>query len=251
MIGVVAVIIFLAQMLNFPIASGTSGHLIGASFALLILGVDAAVIAMALVLLVQTLVFGDGGTLAIGANIFNMGIIGVYAADFAYKRINIERNMKIFVASLASVVAASAICALELAASGTSMLWPVLQSMTFTHVLIGLGEGLMTVALVGIFYSRLENITMRTALGTTGIAFLVLAVALPFASGSPDGLERVAIDLGFFGNAVEIYSAPFQDYSVSVLGTIPYLASLSAALAGSVLLFALPHLAVRPTSLPS
>jgi len=252
MIALVAVVIFLAQMLNFPIAEGTSGHLIGASFALLVLGVDAAVIAMALVLITQTLVFGDGGMLALGANIFNMAIIGVYAADYAYKKLPVEGNWRIFAIAAVSVLAASAVCALELAASGTAQLWTVLQAMASTHALIGLGEGLLTVALAGVFCSRLENLSLRTALTLSGFSFLALALALPFASGAPDGLERVAINLGFFSNAIEIYSAPLQDYGLAVLESIPYFATLSAALIGSVILFSLPHLMIRLSpSLPS
>lgn len=252
MIALVAAVVFLAQMLNFPIAGGTSGHLIGAAFALLVLGVDAAVIAMALVLVVQTFVFGDGGALALGANVFNMAVVGVYAADFTYRRMPVGGNLRVFATAAVSVVAASAVCALELAASGTAPFWAVLQAMVSTHLLIGLGEGILTVALAGVFCSRLENLSLRTALAMGSLSFLALALTLPFASGSPDGLERVAINLGFFGNAIELYSAPLQDYSLAVLESIPYLATLSAALVGSALVFAIPNLMARVSpTLPS
>jgi cobalt/nickel transport system permease protein len=243
-IGTVSVVIFLAQMLNFPIANGTSGHLIGAMFALLVLGVDSAVLSMALVLIVQAFVYGDGGVFSLGANVFNMAVLGVYSADFAFKRLELDRNAKIFVAGAVSVVAASAACSLELAASGTSPILAVLGAMTITHIVIGAAEGLLTIALLGVFANRLENITARTAIAIGVVSFLALALSLPFASASPDGLERVAIDMGFFEKATTIYDAPLLDYSLALSGTMPYLASVSAALVGCLLVFSLPQLAV-------
>ncbi|NYZ74034.1 energy-coupling factor ABC transporter permease, partial [Candidatus Micrarchaeota archaeon] len=78
--AMLAVVIFAAQMLNFPVAGGTSGHFVGAALAVMLFGVDAAVLIMSSVLIVQALAFGDGGMLTLGANIWNMAIVGGYAA---------------------------------------------------------------------------------------------------------------------------------------------------------------------------
>jgi cobalt/nickel transport system permease protein len=111
------------------------------------------VIIMSAVLMAQSLIFQDGGLLALGANIFNMGIIGGFGAYNIYRLFNLllsERGRYIsgFIAAWGSVVLASAACAFELAISGTSPLGTVLPAMTGIHVLIGIGEGLITVAVL-------------------------------------------------------------------------------------------------------
>ncbi len=250
-IAAVAAIIFLGQMLNFPIADGTSGHLIGAAFALLMLGTEGAVIAMASVLLVQALVFGDGGMLALGVNMFNMGIIGIYSADLVLQRLRtFNSHIKAFVASWASVVAASIAASVQLALSGTVALGLVLPAMVFTHSIIGFGEGFLTILMLCIFVNRLENPTIRFSLGTSGAFFLIMALLLPFASSSPDGMEMVAINLGFFSSETTLYAAPLPEYALPMFATVPYLALASAALIGYILTFIFPYytLTLNPTN---
>src|SRR4030043_1769745 len=87
LMGVLAAFIFAAQMLNFPVIGGTSGHLIGAALAAILLGPWAGVLIMTCVLIVQCLVFQDGGLLALGANVLNMGIIAPFAGYYLYKGI--------------------------------------------------------------------------------------------------------------------------------------------------------------------
>ena len=240
-IAAVAAIIFLAQMVNFPILGGTSGHLIGAAFALFVLGIEGAVIAMAAVLLVQTLAFGDGGLLSLGVNIFNMGIVAVYAANFVSQRIE-NSYVRTFAASWAAVVAASVACGIQLAASGVPLLAGV-PAMAFTHSIIGFGEGFLTILMVSVMLGRLQNPSLRLALSTSGMAFLAVALLLPFASGAPDGLESVAIRLGFFENAME-YAAPFS-YSLGVLAAL-----VGAALA-FILSYAVMQFSCRAASSPN
>jgi cobalt/nickel transport system permease protein len=153
LMGVLAAFIFAAQMLNFPVVGGTSGHIIGVALVAILLGPWSAVIIMSAVLIAQSLIFQDGGLLALGANIFNMGIIGGFGAYNIYRLFNLllsERGRYIsgFIAAWGSVVLASAACAFELAISGTSPLGTVLPAMTGIHVLIGIGEGLITVAVL-------------------------------------------------------------------------------------------------------
>ncbi|MDI6814932.1 MAG: cobalt transporter CbiM [Dehalococcoidales bacterium] len=155
LMGVLAAFIFAAQMLNFPIAGGTSGHLIGAALAAILLGPWAAVLIMSCVLIVQCLIFQDGGLLALGANIFNMGIIAGFSSYYLYRGVtsflgNNRRGKLIggLIAAWGSVFLASIACAIELAVSGASPLAVVLPAMAGFHALIGIGEGLITAAVL-------------------------------------------------------------------------------------------------------
>ena len=157
LMGMMAAFIFAAQMLNFPMAAGTSGHLLGAALCAILLGPWAAVIVMSLVLIAQCLIFQDGGLLALGANIFNMAIVAGLGSYIMYRglaRVMGEgargRAIAAFVAAWSSVVLASVACALELAASGTVPLRAVLPAMAGVHALIGIGEGAATVAVLGL-----------------------------------------------------------------------------------------------------
>ncbi len=151
--GVTAAFIFAAQMLNFPIAGGTSGHFLGAVFAAILLGPWAATLIMTSVLLLQCFIFQDGGVTALGANILNMGIIAPFAGYFIYKGIStlMGRNKKgilagSFVAAWASVFLAASACALELWGSGTSPIRSAFPAMAGWHAIIGIGEGIITAA---------------------------------------------------------------------------------------------------------
>ncbi|MFC1957934.1 energy-coupling factor ABC transporter permease [Chloroflexota bacterium] len=157
LMGILAAFIFAAQMLNFPVVGGTSGHLIGAALAAILLGPWATVIIMSAVLIAQSLIFQDGGLLALGANIFNMGIVASFGAYYIYRLaqslLGDNRRGKLigaFVAAWGSVLLASIACALELAISGASPLTVVLPVMAGIHALIGIGEGLITVAVISL-----------------------------------------------------------------------------------------------------
>jgi cobalt/nickel transport system permease protein len=155
LMGVMGAFIFAAQMLNFPVAGGTSGHLIGGALAAILLGPWAGMLIMASVLIVQALIFQDGGLVALGANVFNMGVVaclvGYYVFTWLKRLLGGGTQGAVisgFVAAWTSVVTAALVCALELAISGTSALAVVLPAMTLVHVLIGVGEGLITVAVL-------------------------------------------------------------------------------------------------------
>jgi len=154
LMGVMAAFIFAAQMLNFPVASGTSGHLLGGALAAVLLGPYAGAIVIAVVLIVQCLLFQDGGLTALGANIFNMSFIGSMGGYVIYnlirKTINKNKGVVIgtAIAAWLSVVLASAACAFELAASGVSPLRIVFSAMVLVHMLIGIGEALISVTVV-------------------------------------------------------------------------------------------------------
>jgi len=147
--GVMAAFIFAAQMVNFPVFGGTSGHLIGSALAVAILGMWPAMVVMTCVVLVQALLFQDGGLDALGANIFNMCILGCLISGVIIGRCR-KISRKVFYLSVAlaswlSVVGAAVFCALELSLSGTSPLKVVLPAMAAIHAVIGAFEGFITI----------------------------------------------------------------------------------------------------------
>jgi cobalt/nickel transport system permease protein len=155
LLGLTAGFVFAAQMLNFPVLGGTSGHFLGAMLATALLGPFAACVALSLVLMVQCLGFSDGGLTALGSNILNMGVVGVLAGWALQKALQklLPKNSRGRLLSLAlgawaSVMAASGACAMELAVSGTSTWGVVLPSMLGVHALIGVGEALITTAVL-------------------------------------------------------------------------------------------------------
>lgn len=150
LMGVMSAFIFAAQMVNFPIAGGTSGHLLGGVLAGVLLGPYAGSLVIAVVLTAQCLIFQDGGLTALGANIVNMSLVGTAGAYFIFAGIKyilkINQGIKIAVAvsSWCSVLIASTACAFELAFSGTIPLKIVLPAMAGVHAVIGIGEAIIT-----------------------------------------------------------------------------------------------------------
>jgi cobalt/nickel transport system permease protein len=150
--GAVASLIFAAQMFNFPIAAGTSGHLLGGVLAAVLLGPWAGAVVISAVLIIQSLFFADGGLLALGANIVNMAVIGTIGAYYIYYALRkVTKNesglyIAAAVAAWASVVLASSACAIEIGLSGTFPLTDALRAMLKVHVVIGTAEALITVA---------------------------------------------------------------------------------------------------------
>ena len=157
LMGVLAAFIFAAQMLNFPIVGGTSGHFLGAALAAILLGPWASVLIMSCVLIAQCLIFQDGGLLALGANILNMGIIGSFGGYYVYRLaillVGDSRRGKLFggfFGAWSSVFMAAVACAVELAVSGVSPIMVVLPAMAGLHALIGIAEGLITGAVLSL-----------------------------------------------------------------------------------------------------
>jgi len=230
LMGILAAFVFAAQMINFPVAGGTSGHLIGGTLIAILLGPWAAVLVMTSVVAVQALMFQDGGLLALGFNIVNMGILAPFVGYALYTWVrralgNSQRSDVIGAAAGAwlSVEAAAAAASLQLAVSGTSPLDVAFPAMVGVHALIGIGEALITAsALVFIQQSRpdLINGTARAmAKGSSWIAVglliaLAIAFASPLASSHPDGLERVAEDKAFLDQAKDAPFSILADYAV-------------------------------------
>jgi len=231
--GVMAAFIFAAQMINFPVAGGTSGHLLGGALAAITLGPWAGMLVMTAVITVQGLLFQDGGLLVMGANILNMGLITAAIGYGLYRGSSLgNRSLKLAVAGVAawlSVMGAALFTSLQLWLSGTSQLQIVIPAMLTVHAVIGLGEAFITVAaLTFIFQTRPDLIgeNSASARGSRGWvvagALISLAVVLlsPLASTNPDGLNRVAANLGFIHTA-QARVGPLAGY------TVPFLTSLS------------------------
>lgn len=151
LMGVASAFIFSAQMLNFPVAGGTSGHLLGGVLAAVLLGPFAASVVISVVLIVQCLIFQDGGITTLGANILNMAIIGAMGGYLIYNILKRITGLipSVAIASWISVVIASFACSIELAISGTSPLRIVVPAMVGVHMLIGIGEAVITCLVIG------------------------------------------------------------------------------------------------------
>ena len=243
LMGVMAAFIFAAQMINFPIAGGTSGHLLGGALAAITLGPWAGMLVMTAVIAVQGLLAQDGGLIVMGANILNMGLLTTAVGYGLYRSVlGKNQNTKLAVAGVAawlSVMTGALATALQLWLSGTARLEIVLPAMLTVHALIGLGEALITVAALGfIFRTRPDLLDEESASAQGSRGWIIAGVVIslfvvllsPFASSNPDGLERVAGDLGFLQAG---QSAPYQiipNYTLPILGET----SFSTIVAGMI-----------------
>jgi cobalt/nickel transport system permease protein len=243
--GLVAAFVFALQMLNFPVAAGTSGHLLGGALAVILVGPWLGITAVSVVVVVQALLFADGGISALGANVLNMAIVTGVVGWWLFRALMrllpgswTSVLVSTFAAALVSVVASSVAFVVEYSIGGRGNvdLGTVLMAMVGVHFLIGVGEGLISAMTVGaVGASRPELVAGLDGMGlgdrnqtsvrsgvwgfvATGLvvaAVLVLAVA-PLASSEPDGLERVAIDQGIIEDAEDslVSDSPLADYGV-------------------------------------
>jgi cobalt/nickel transport system permease protein len=156
--GLVAAFVFAAQMVNFPVVSGMSGHLLGGVLAAVLVGPWAGFVVLTVVLVVQSLFFADGGLSALGRNIVNMGFVGAVGGYLLYRAIWIllrRRDQRVplaaGIAAFISVPLAALAFVAQFAIGGTAdvSLTAVLTAMVGTHVLIGIGEGVLTALVVG------------------------------------------------------------------------------------------------------
>ena len=246
LLGLGAAFVFAAQMLNFPVAGGTSGHLLGGVLAAILLGPGAAVLIMTCVLMVQCLMFADGGLLALGANVFNMGIANVCGGYFAFRLVRRvirmeERRATVFAAAFAAwfgTVQASILCAGELALSRTVPWSIAFPAMASVHMVIGAGEGLATGLIVLAVLRARPQLLAGThspgwspGVGAIGYGVLVcLGLVLfvaPFACSWPDALDSLAQHLGL---AATTPAAPMAEYRFPLIGSV----TTATAVAGAV-----------------
>jgi cobalt/nickel transport system permease protein len=263
LLGLSAAFLFAAQMLNFPVVAGTSGHLIGGVLVAALLGPSTAVVVVTTVLIVQCFLFQDGGVLALGANVFNMAVLGagggwvVYRVLAAFLPGPRGRIAAVAFAGWLSTVLAAISCAGQLAWSGRVDWKTAFTAMAGVHLLIGLGEGLIS-ALVFAAIQRMRPELMEIgepAGGSkrwgefAGYGLLVsLGLALfvaPFACPLPDGLEAVAEKLGFAPvSAVPVLPALAPDYAFPGIHSAGLATALAGA-AGCLVVFGLALLLAR------
>jgi len=153
LLAISSAFVFAAQMINFPIIFGTSGHLVGGTFLAVLLGPYAAMLSMTIVLSMQALFFGDGGIVAFGMNLFNMAIIGglsFYLIKLLTRKSNSDKwfASSVFISSWASVMIGATIASFEVAPAFSGGIAVTLPAMLFFHAIIGLGEGAITTLLV-------------------------------------------------------------------------------------------------------
>src|SRR5512140_496485 len=223
--GIMAAFIFAAQMINFPIAGGTSGHLLGGALASITLGPWAAMVVMTSVIAVQGLLFQDGGLTVMCANVLNMGLLtGIVGYGLYRAALGGSRGVRLITAGVAAwlaVMTGALLTSLELWLSGTARLNIVIPAMLGVHALIGIGEALITVAALAFIYRTRPDLLgeeSASAKGSRGWIVAGILVALgvvllsPLASVHPDGLNRVAMDLGFF-HVAHTGSGPLAGYT--------------------------------------
>jgi len=260
LMGLGAAFVFAAQMINFPVAGGTSGHLLGGVLTAVLLGPGAAAIVIACVLVVQALLFSDGGLLALGANIFNMAFVSTIGGWFIYQLVaRLSRGLSgqiaaVFFAAWCSVLLAALACAGELSFSGTVLPGVVFPAMTGAHLLIGMGEGLITSLVILAIHRTRPDLLQAGWRSQTSAAYgefifygLLAALGLalfvsPYASSWPDGLDRAAEQLGFEGRAAELVQGWFADYQIPGVSSAT-LATGLAGFIGAAIMFGLAWLA--------
>lgn len=257
--GIAAAFIFAAQMFNFPVAAGTTGHLIGGALAAILLGPSVGVVVLTIVVVVQAFAFADGGLTALGYNVLNMAVVPAYGG---YALFRLMRSWlpdtaggvtgATGVAAWASVVFSALAFSMEwlFGASAPVAFDDVFGAMVGVHSVIGLGEAVISALAIGtVLASRPDlvygasdldraqladtRVKIRTfAIGGVAVALVFAAVVSQFAVDEPDGLERVAEDTGFISSGTEhlLSDFIFADYATSGISN----GTLSLAVAGVV-----------------
>ena len=271
LLGSLAAFVFAAQMVNVPVAPGTSGHLVGATLVAMLVGPWRALIVMAVVLAIQAALFQDGGFTSYGANLIDMGLAGAFVGyAIATLTTRVVPGMRGFVAgavlgAFAATVAGAALTATWLGCSGLYPLRGIVPLMLLTHTAIGLLEAALTGAIVVTLVRWRPDLIIgpggaahaprpgALAIGGLGLAVLVAAFLAPFASRLPDGLERAALDLGFAGHARPLLRLPLERFGwfSSTLGTLaPVVAGLTGTMLAAVIAWSAARGLPKPGDVP-
>ncbi len=253
LLGVMGAFVFAAQMINFPVAPGTSGHLVGGVLLAVTLGPAAAVMVMTAVLVIQALLFQDGGVLALGANVFNMAVAGVLAGYLPYALWGSGRRRAPAIAAggVLSVLVSATLALAELAISGIPIPTPILWASMSLFLVNGILEGLITVAVLrGLERLAGGSVPAPSRRGVSGVALvaacatLLVAGGVLIASQAPDVLERLAERAGIADRARAILSTPLADYQIRGWD-LPWLSQVGAGLAGLALIYLLSSALAR------
>jgi cobalt/nickel transport system permease protein len=263
--GVTAAFVFAAQMVNFPVAAGTTGHLIGGALAAVLLGPSLGLLVVAVVVIVQALAFADGGLTALGYNVLNMAVVTSLGGWAVFR--GLRRLVPSTATGVTLAAAVAAFASVVLSAMAFSIQWlfgasaavpfdRVFIAMVGVHSVIGVGEALITAGVVAaVLAVRPDLVRGADGLARGGgrarmprarfviaalVASLVVAVGVAqFAVDEPDGLERVSEDLGFDGAAQDhaFGSSLFADYATAGVASEPVSLAI-AGIAGTLLTLA-------------
>jgi len=244
LMGVMGAFIFAAQMINFPVAAGTSSHLVGGTLLAVTLGPVAAAIVMAAVLTVQALIFQDGGVLALGANIVNMALAGVAAGYLPYYFLGARwKRLALLLGGFASVMMSSCLALAELKLSHVPMPTTVLWVSLAIFAASAIAEGVITMAIVPALIKINPNWVREPQVRTSRIRFAIALAAVVLASASafvassqPDGIGRLAISLGIDGQVYDLVTTPFQGYEWQT-GSAAWTRKLVAGFAGLAFIY--------------
>ncbi len=222
LLGIMGAFVFAAQTINFPIGLGTSGHLLGGTLLAAILGPAPAALVLTAVVILQALLFQDGGVLALGANVFNMALAGV-AVGYVPVLLWGRKTAALFAGGLLSVLTSGGFALAQLALSGVAISGPALLLAGTLFAVTGLLEGAITVAAFRAIARIRPNALHDLAPVSRGVRLVLAAVATSlvtigvwFASAAPDGLQAIAANLGL--HAEPLWSAPFAGYEMNILG---------------------------------
>ncbi len=244
LLGVMGAFVFAAQMINFPVGVGASGHLVGGALLAFTLGPAAAAVTMTAILAIQALAFQDGGILALGANVMNMAVLGVLVACLPYRLWGAGRWRKpaIFLGAALSVMVSAMAAVSQLLLSGIPMTSAVLGISLGVFAVTAAIEGTITVAVAGALETMQPDFLRKPAGGSFAIgalaggAVLLAVVGVLFASAHPDGLEQLAELTGISGQARAFLDTPLADYEAAFFRS-SWLRKASAGMVGIVLIF--------------
>jgi cobalt/nickel transport system permease protein len=236
--------VFAAQMINFPVGIGTSGHLVGGALLAYTLGPAPAVLVMTVIIAIQAFVFQDGGVLALGANVFNMAVVGVLAGYWPFHVWGATwRRSAIFAGAFLSVMVSGSLALGELLMSGVAMPRPMVLVSLALFAASAAIEGAITISVLQaiqklnagfVVQPRASNRRTLAVLG--GAAIVLGAVGFLVASAAPDGIQRLGIQLGL--TARTVLHAPLADYTIGSLVESAWMRRATAGLAGLLLIYA-------------
>ncbi len=245
LLGVMGAFVFAAQMINFPVGVGTTGHLVGGALLAYTLGPAPASVVMTAIIAIQALVFQDGGVLALGANVMNMAILGVLAGYLPFHLWGSGRWRKwaIFAGGAVSLMVSAVMALSELLLSGVRMAPAVLGLSLALFVVSAVLEGAITLAVIQALESIQPGFVRHPPAGrslaagvVTLASVLLAAVGVLFASTDPDGIERLGQQTGIASHTRALLNTPFSNYQTAFLQS-PWLSKASAGLAGLGLIY--------------
>jgi len=245
LLGVMGAFVFAAQMINFPVGIGTSGHLVGGALLAFTLGAAPATIVMTAIIAIQAFVFQDGGVLALGANVFNMAVAGVLAGYLPFW-MWAERRPKpaIFIGAFLSVMVSGSLALGELLVSGVAMPRPLILVSMALFAMSALIEGAITISVMqaiqklnpGLVQKPKPEVSNRRVLVVlSGVALALGLVGFLWASSAPDGIERLGLQLGLAARTS--FHAPFADYAAGHFDSA-WLRRATAGLTGLLVVYA-------------